>query len=386
MRVIKILKASSYYNSYLKKFYFSRPNLKNESYEKHYAEIMKDCSAWSDFWKKNLEKLGNYEVMEVVMNAELMQKQWAKEQNIAFSKNNWGLEILEAQINNFKPDVFFAHDFLSITPTFRVKMKNIYPSLKIISWDGVAKKDENLFAQCDLVMSPLKEVAEYYNSRGLKGFYILSGFEKSILEKVSENSQKINCSFIGSIFGGEDRHNERLRLVSYLSKKTNLGIWIPNLPSYKQLSKELVKNVLKMSSVVFQISDIFNLLRLKKLNRGAAFGLQMYQVLNESKITINSHIGTAGNASANMRMFEATGVGTCLITDWKDNLSELFEIDKEVVAYKSPEECFEKIEYLLKHEDIRENIAKAGQKRTLENYSMEKRMIEFSEFLTNHIL
>ena len=41
------------------------------------------------------------------------------------------------------------------------------------------------------------------------------------------------------------------------------------------------------------------------------------------------------------RLFEATGVGTLLVTDWKKNLHEMFEPGKEVIVYHSPEECAE---------------------------------------------
>ena len=32
-----------------------------------------------------------------------------------------------------------------------------------------------------------------------------------------------------------------------------------------------------------------------------------------------------------MRLFEATGCGTLLITDWKENIEDFFKIDKEIV-------------------------------------------------------
>jgi len=36
-----------------------------------------------------------------------------------------------------------------------------------------------------------------------------------------------------------------------------------------------------------------------------------------------------------MRLYEATGAVFLLITDQKDNLGELFEVGKEVLAYNS---------------------------------------------------
>jgi len=70
----------------------------------------------------------------------------------------------------------------------------------------------------------------------------------------------------------------------------------------------------------------------------------MYQVLRDSLLTLNHH-GDVGPYANNLRLFEATGVGTLLITDWKENLAEMFEPGKEVIVYRTPEECAELIKY-----------------------------------------
>jgi spore maturation protein CgeB len=86
-----------------------------------------------------------------------------------------------------------------------------------------------------------------------------------------------------------------------------------------------------------------------------------------------------------MRLFEATGAGTCLLTDWKENLKDFFELDKEVSVFKSNEECLEKILYLLEHEDERKAIAQAGQKRTLTEYSYNNVLGQFTKYLEAHL-
>lgn len=102
---------------------------------------------------------------------------------------------------------------------------------------------------------------------------------------------------------------------------------------------------------------------------GTAWGIEMYQILQASKVTLNHHIGIAESYANNMRLYEATGVGTLLITDWKVNLHEVFEPGREVVAYRSPEECAEMIEYYLDHDGEREAIARSGQQRTLREHT-----------------
>ncbi len=105
----------------------------------------------------------------------------------------------------------------------------------------------------------------------------------------------------------------------------------------------------------------------------------MFRILRDSRIAVNHHIGIAGEYANNMRLFEATGVGAMLLTDEKVNLGEMFEVDREVVTYRTHEECLEKIRYYLSHDRERQAIAEAGQKRTLSDHTYRNRLAEFVE-------
>ena len=85
-----------------------------------------------------------------------------------------------------------------------------------------------------------------------------------------------------------------------------------------------------------------------------------------------------------MRLFEATGMGACLITDWKENLSELFEPGKEVVAYRSGEECLDLIRYYKARDDARERIAEAGHARCLRDHTYQQRMSDLAALLERY--
>jgi spore maturation protein CgeB len=85
-----------------------------------------------------------------------------------------------------------------------------------------------------------------------------------------------------------------------------------------------------------------------------------------------------------MRLFEATGVGACLLTDWKENLARLFEPDKEVLTYNSAAECVEKVKYILEHEAERRAIAAAGQRRTLREHNFDNRAMQIDEIIRKY--
>jgi spore maturation protein CgeB len=86
-----------------------------------------------------------------------------------------------------------------------------------------------------------------------------------------------------------------------------------------------------------------------------------------------------------MRLFEATGVGTLLLTDAKVNLPYMFTPGKEVVAYRTTEECVELARYYLENEAERRAIAQAGQQRTLAEHTYFRRMQELVDILGRHL-
>ncbi len=113
------------------------------------------------------------------------------------------------------------------------------------------------------------------------------------------------------------------------------------------------------------------------------FGLDMYRTLGASKVTFNIHTDAANGFVGNIRLFEATGAGTCLLTDRGKNMKDLFDEDRELVTYSSVDECISKLRFLLENEQERKKIAEAGQKRTLKDHSFQNRAMAIDEVISS---
>jgi spore maturation protein CgeB len=100
---------------------------------------------------------------------------------------------------------------------------------------------------------------------------------------------------------------------------------------------------------------------------------------------LNHHIGIAGAYANNMRLFEATGAGCLLITDWKANLHDIFDVGKEVLCYRWPDECVETIQRILADEAKRQAIARAGHEHTLRDHTYARRAEELVDILEQHL-
>lgn len=378
--MIRFLKASPFYDVYLDEFYTKHPEMLSASYSAQLEAIMSYCIAWSDFWKINLEKTGKFIGIEIITNAKILQQQWAKENGVKYSEANWMFEILEAQIRVFQPQVFFPHDYFHLNKDFIQKVRKENPCIQVvIGYDGYGLGDPERFRGTDLMLSCAQFISDFYSQNGYNAYFLSFGFETSILNKIKIREPRYELSFVGSVIVRNNFHNERLRMLAAVSSKVNLSLWAASFPTNWQPWKKDQLRRIKHK----KYQEFIDVLKLGRINKGTKSGLEMYQCLADSKFTLNHHIDVSGPVAGNSRLTEATGVGTCLVTDWKPNLHEFFQLDTEVVTFKTPEEAIEKIQYLNRNEPERAKIAKAGQERTLKDHSFYKKVCEVVPLIEN---
>lgn len=116
-------------------------------------------------------------------------------------------------------------------------------------------------------------------------------------------------------------------------------------------------------------------LRARLIDR-SIWGDELHSALQSCKIVLNI---TRSNfygveTGMNLRIPETLAAGAFLLTDYCDEVNELFLIGQELETFKSSEEMQDKVSYYLCHDAAREKIAKAGYQRYLAEFSWEKRM------------
>ena len=60
------------------------------------------------------------------------------------------------------------------------------------------------------------------------------------------------------------------------------------------------------------------------------------------------------------RIYDILGCGGFLLTDYRGEIPEYFEIGRDLDCYETIEECHEKVAYYLAHDDLRREIADNG--------------------------
>ena len=388
-----LTKISSYYKDFLSDYYKKNQQVLSLSYSKQHKHLMLQANGWANFYTNKLQSF-DVKTNEIVANAEPLQKQWAAENNC----NKTGIQLVIEQLKKQKPQVVWFQDILTFNGEIIREIKKSVPSIKLVIGNLCAPFTNNLlksFYEFDFITTCSPLFKRNFEQQGLKTLLLYQAFEPTINEKINSNTKTTDLIFIGNIISGKGYHDERkLFLEKILEKNINLKFYgnIYNNNTAEVLKKQILFTATNMIDK-FRLSKYFknNIIykkgaaltsfprknviskKFKNINNPAKFGLDMFEIISNSKISLNIHGDVAGDYAANMRMFETTGVGTCLLTDWKKNIHELFEIDKEIVTYKTADECIEKTKWLLANPQKTEEIAKAGQERTLKEHNYQKR-------------
>lgn len=351
-----------------------------------------------------MRALGN-DSMQILYNLEVLQKSWAAENAVAYGERTWPQEIALAQIKAWRPDVVLIEGLhrdpkVSLVPTRQLRGECRFLKL-IVAISGFPMEPEAA-RFVDVVAANSPELCRHYRNGGAAAELVYHAFDGRIPGRVAEwrrsrqqPTEGHEFTFSGSTgLGWGWGHRSRYYDLVYLLAATGLTLWghervanaslrpldlarlaasvrplLGRLPAaeFVAVFRRLTETAFGSDLPALPLSGVF-----PDRCHGALFGIAMYDLFARSRLSFNRHTD-AGADVGNMRMFHATGLGSCLVTDGGVNLRDLFEPDSEVVVYRGSEECAEKVRYLLAHEDERLAIAEAGRRRTLRDHTYARR-------------
>jgi hypothetical protein len=374
--MMRIAIVDTYYPAFLDSCYQTMPALASAPYRAQLETLLDQNFGTSDFYSRHLNALG-CEARDLIVNCVPLQSTWMREAGRGFSglflrvpSQAYRLPLLgralsrlpslpdiaAAQVREFRPDVLYCQNLSFFPPDTLAKLKK---DVRLVVGQIASPLPPDAFLTgYDLILTSFPHFVERLREKGVASEYFRIGFEARVLEKLGKVPKDIDASFVGGI----SRHHEKaVPLLEYLARETPIHFFGYGVSSLDANSP------------------------IRPRHHGEVWGMDMYRTLARSHVTVNRHIDVAENYANNMRLYEATGVGTLLITDRKDNLDELFAIGEEVVCYSSREEAADLINYYLAHPEEAEKIARAGQARTLREHTYRHRMEELLPILERHL-
>ena len=392
---MRILVLNADYPRFLAWLYRRKPGLENAGYAAQMAARNDSLFGVADFYSRNFAALG-HAAAEIHVNNPWLQATWAREHGMAVETaapsaatgskplpawlqravtpfkpmlrplaRKVGLspkldaqaeKILLAQIEDFKPDLVLNQDTFHIDTALMRRIKSIGNPI-LVGQVGIEPSRGEDWTVYDLMMSQLAATVGFFRRLGVRAEVNHLAFEPAILGALPATAATdIDVSFVGTV---SPDHRQRISLLEAVARRYDLKLF-GNPPQALPAASPLHR--------CFQ---------------GEVWGADMYQTLRRSKVTLNSHIDMAGREAGNMRLFEATGVGAFLVTDFKDNLHNLFEPDREVAVWRSVDDCVKAIDRALENDADRKAIAHAGQARTMAQHTYRHRAAEILGFVSN---
>jgi spore maturation protein CgeB len=373
---MRIALLDTYYPRFLEAHYAEYTTLGGEAYEDQRQNLLGQVFGTSDFYSRHLQAMG-HDAQDLIVNCIPLQKAWAQQHHVSFSPLALKLpkrllrlpvlgqilsvlpglaEIAVAQIKSIRPDVLYCQDLWFFTPQ---KLAEVRPYVKLIVGQIASPMPPEAYLRgYDLVLTSFPHFMPQLRAIGVASEYFRIGFDARVLDLLGAVEKDIDASFVGGI---SRHHGKALPMLEYLARSTKIEFFGYGVESLSRTSPIIARH------------------------HGEVWGLEMYRALARSRVTLNRHINVAENNANNMRLYEATGVGALLITDRKDNLGELFEVGKEVLAYSSPEEAAELIRYYTDHPNEARAISLAGQARTLRDHTYQRRMEDLVPVLERYL-
>ncbi|ABW28603.1 glycosyltransferase family protein [Acaryochloris marina] len=357
----------SFYQGYLESFYESHPQLEERTYQYQVNLLLSDYFGWPPALAKKLECLG-YEVQILIVNAEPLQYKWAEENGFHFTKN-WQYEIAYEQVRQFQPEILWIGSMFNFYGDYLQTLRQI--CRKVFAWIACPISPSLNLSGIDCVLTSHINFRDSFRRQGQASERLFPAFEPNILNLLDNVKSDIDCSFIGNLTWA---HLKRIQVLKQLSKQTPIRIWgnRPTLLSKGLLKKGYIRTLLEANSLRTNIQS-------------SIWGMEMYRILARSCMTVNVHGEVAGGIAGNIRMFEATGVGTLLITENSPNIRELFDPNKEVVVYDTINDLVDKINYYIQYPRQALKIAKAGQLKTLESHTTSYRSEQLAKIFNLYI-
>lgn len=356
---MRILIVDTFYPAFVESYYGSNPSLREAAYDVQWRALMDTLFGTADAYSHYLGELG-HETHELVVDVEPLQLAWARAHGVRVPagrlRAHTRLErIVAAQVADYRPDVLYVQNLSVLRADF---IRRVGSEMLVVGQIASEAPAEQQLRAFDLIVTSFPHYVERFRSLGIASEYLRLAFDPRILERVGEQPRDLDAVFVGAL--GRTQHSRGNDLLDAAAERLPLAVWGREVEQRPPGSA------------------------LRRAYRGEAWGLHMLRLFARARIALNRHIDVAEDYANNMRLYETTGMGALLLTDAKRNLGELFDVGREVVAYRNADELVERARYYLEHEDERAEIAQAGQRRTLSEHTYGHRMRELAAILERY--
>lgn len=306
------------------------------------------------------------EVFYTIWDYEKLQQKWAVENGLRTKSLD---EIKLAQIEQFKPDVFYNH-----SPYYDgnfIEHLQEKKDLKKFCWDAIISYRPSFHENYDLRLTLYEPYVKYWNQHGFNSVLLPPAFPDS-WDQLNMYNKDIDVLFYGQYSNYFfSKRNSMLKELVKWSKIKGLRFQLHLQDFEKRKPLINVRGIRRYTSWIPATSKHFREIVLPPI-----YGQMLYETISKSKIVVNSFTNYNGLYKDNMRNYESIGCGAFLISE--DGIyPEHFIPNKDFYTYSSVKNLFERIEHVLSLPDEGFNLVQKTRIKLKSIYSKEKQWASF---------
>ena len=172
-----------------------------------------------------------------------------------------------------------------------------------------------------------------------------------------------------------EKTEDSLSDLALIFSVTTLGFKI----AQKQRRSILIELSKRHNVSIYSNSDTKDLLRVN-YRGGVDYWTEMPKVFRGSKINLNMTIPNI-KSGIPLRCYDVMGAGGFLLTNFQAEIPMFFENEHDLVMYYSEDDLADKVDFYLKHDDIRNEIAKNGYEKVKAEHGYEARISKMLEMI-----
>lgn len=317
-----------------------------------------------------------YDARDIAVTVQPSQRAWAQEHSVAYRQRKWVADIAWAQVRYFRPEVLMVDPY-AVSPGWLQTVRADGGVRLVICRHSSPRSDLSRFRLADIVVTGDSDQVAALRSAGIRAELLHHAFDDRVLNKLPERETSSSLIFSGQVLPRVGFHLYRMEVLEAFQQSA-LPLEIHLLRNETTLRDRMVERLRHPSRR--NRSDQLPP-EIVSSSKPPVFGLEMLRLLRSAGVTLNIHGDVSVNNANNLRLWEATGVGSCLLTDDKSNLGQLFDRDREIVTFRSPEEAVEKARWLIGYPREARAIAEAGQQKTLADHIYARRVVELDDII-----
>lgn len=288
---------------------------------------------------------------------ESVQRLWAREHGLSARVSL--VDILKAQIEEHRTDVFYNHDATGWDDDF---VRSLPGCVKAsICWHATPFLGVP-FASYDLVVCNFPSVLATIEKLGARTDYFPPAYDPEFAPYAERQDRPVDVIFVGGYSRHHQGRAEILEAVARLADSYNV-IYHLDRSRLCKLAKSPLGQLLPLAKHRRPRA-------IRAITQEPKFGRDYYEALSGAKIVLNGTIDMRGNDRGNMRCFEALGSQSLLLSD-RGNYPEGMKDGETLVTYNSAAQAVAQIRAMLENPERRLALTRAGYEMISTRYSKE---------------